>query len=72
MDRAEVLQQVRRMRFEEIHARRRRKHLNACEAAEWLGVSKRTFRRWRGRYEADVPAAAGRLARPRSTGGRGR
>lgn len=61
MDRAEVLQEVRRMRFEEIYERHRAKGLSAGEASEWLGVSERTFRRWRGRYEAE--GAAGLLDR---------
>jgi transposase len=56
MGRTEVLQEVRRMRFEEIHDRFRRGRLSALEAAEWLGVSERTFRRLRGRYEAEGPA----------------
>ena len=38
------------MRFEEIYERHRRGRLSGLEAAEWLGVSERTFRRWRGRY----------------------
>jgi transposase len=61
MDRAEVLQEVRRMRFEEIYDRHCGKRLSAAEAAAWLGVSERTFRRWRVRYEAD--GAAGLLDR---------
>jgi len=52
MGRADVLQEVRRMRFEDIYERHRRKRLSAQEAAEWLGVSERTFRRWRVRFEA--------------------
>ena len=55
MKRTEVLQGLREMKFEEIHDRFRRGRLSATEAAEWLGVSERTFRRWRGRYEADGP-----------------
>ncbi|MFP3468034.1 helix-turn-helix domain-containing protein, partial [Leifsonia sp. SIMBA_070] len=39
----------------------RAKGLSAGEASEWLGVSERTFRRWRGRYEAE--GAAGLLDR---------
>ena len=49
------------MRFEDIYERHRGKRLSAGEAAEWLGVSERTFRRWRGRYAAD--GAAGLLDR---------
>jgi transposase len=61
MKRTEVLQEVRMMRFEEIHDRFRRGRLSALEAAEWLGVSERTFRRMRGRY--DMEGAAGLLDR---------
>ena len=39
------------LRFEEIYDRFRGGRLSAVEAAEWLGVSERTFRRQRGRYE---------------------
>jgi len=46
-----MLQEIRVMRFEEIHDRFYRGCLSSSEAAEWLGVSERTFRRWRGRYE---------------------
>ena len=61
MVRTEVLQEVRVMRFEEIHDRFRRGRLSASEAAEWLGMSERTFRRYRGRYETE--GAAGLLDR---------
>lgn len=44
------------MKFEEIHDRFRRGRLSASEAAEWLGVSERTFRRLRGRYEEEGPS----------------
>lgn len=53
MTRATVLQEVRQMRFEELYARRQRRELTMAEAAEMLGVTARTFRRWRDRYEAD-------------------
>ena len=53
MARATVLQEVRQMRFEELYARRQRRELTMAEAAEMLGVTARTFRRWRDRYEAD-------------------
>jgi len=55
MRRMEVLQGLREMKFDEIHDRFRRGRLSASEAAEWLGVSERTFRRWRGRYDAEGP-----------------
>jgi transposase len=53
MTRATVLQEVRQMRFEELYARRQRRDLTMAEAAEMLGVSERTFRRWSGRYDAE-------------------
>lgn len=51
MDRIRVLQEIRMQRFEEIHARFMKRRLSETEAAEWLGVSERTFRRQRRRYE---------------------
>jgi transposase len=40
------------MRFEALYERRHRRELTMAEAAEMLGVSERTFRRWSERYEA--------------------
>jgi transposase len=53
MTRATVLQEVRQMRFEELSARQQRRELTVEDAAAMLGVTERTFRRWRGRYEAE-------------------
>jgi transposase len=53
MKRTEVLQGLRTMKFEEIYARTSERKLGQFEAAEILGVSERTFRRWRDRYEAE-------------------
>ncbi len=53
MRRTEQLQGLRLMKFEEIYGRTHRGGLSQAEAAEVLGVSERTFRRWRDRYEAD-------------------
>ncbi|MBS0156802.1 MAG: ISNCY family transposase [Nitrospira sp.] len=53
MTRATVLQEVRQMRFEELYERRQRRDLTMAEAAEMLGVTERTFRRWSTRYEAE-------------------
>ncbi|MBX3334431.1 MAG: ISNCY family transposase [Nitrospira sp.] len=53
MTRANVLQEVRRMRFEELYTRRQRRELTMVDAAEMLGVTERTFRRWSTRYEAE-------------------
>jgi transposase len=51
MKRTVVLQEVRTMRFEEINGRFGSGRLTTMAAAELLGVSERTFHRWRGRYE---------------------
>lgn len=53
MTRATVLQEVRQMRFEELYERRQRRELTMADAAEILGVTERTFRRWCDRYEAE-------------------
>lgn len=53
MRRTAVLQGLRRMKFEEVLGRTRRRVLSQKEAAEILGVSERTFRRWRDRFEAE-------------------
>jgi transposase len=44
------------MRFEELYERRQRRELTMAEAAEMLGITERTFRRWSDRYEADGAA----------------
>jgi len=61
MRRTEVLQGLREMKFEEVYDRFHGGRLSSAEAAEWLGVSERTFRRWRGRF--DEEGAAGLLDR---------
>lgn len=53
MRRTEVLQGIRRMKFAELLGRVERRELRQAEAAEVLGMSERTFRRWRERYEAE-------------------
>ncbi|MEE1569439.1 MAG: ISNCY family transposase [Alphaproteobacteria bacterium] len=53
MRRTEQLQGLRLMKFEEIYERVAKRQLSQSEAAEILGMSERTFRRWRGRFEAD-------------------
>src|ERR1700751_1639791 len=55
MVRAEVLQGVRQMRFEGLLERHERGELLQGEAAEMLGVSERTFRRWRDRLRDEGP-----------------
>ena len=49
----EQVQGLRLMKFEEVYGRTHRGGLSQAEAAEVLGVSERTFRRWRDRYEAE-------------------
>jgi transposase len=61
MRRTEVLQGLRQMKFEEVYGRWRERRLSQAEAAEILGMSERTFRRWRDRYEDE--GAAGLLDR---------
>jgi len=51
MRRSEVLQEVRRMRFEEVYEQFRSNRLSCEAAAEILGTSVRTFYRYRCRYE---------------------
>src|SRR6201987_475702 len=55
MVRAEVLQGVRQMRFERLLERHERGELLQEEAAEMLGISERTFRRWRDRLRDEGP-----------------
>ena len=52
MVRAQVLQGVRQMRFEGLLERG---ELLQEEAAEMLGISERTFRRWRDRLRDEGP-----------------
>ena len=56
MVRAEVLQGVRQMRFEGLLERHERGDLSQEEASEMLGISERTFRRWRDRRRDEGPA----------------
>ncbi len=57
MDRARIHEGIRRMRFTDLLGRTERSELSQMEAAEILGVSERTFRRWRDRHrEADSSA----------------
>ena len=53
MRRTEQAQGLRLMKFEEVYGRTRSRLLSQAEAAEVLGMSERTFRRWRDRYEAE-------------------
>jgi excisionase family DNA binding protein len=47
---AEVMQEIREMRFESIYDRRIKRELTVEEAAELLGIHERTFRRWAKKY----------------------
>ncbi len=53
MRRTEQLQGLRLMKFEDVYGRSYRGELSQSEAAEVLGMSERTFRRYRDRFEAD-------------------
>jgi transposase len=44
------------MRFEELYERRYRREITMAEAAEMLGITERTFRRWKDRYETEGAA----------------
>jgi Homeodomain-like domain len=50
MRRTEVLEGLRRMKFEDVYGRWQGRQLSQAEAAEILGMSERTFRRRRDRY----------------------
>ena len=56
MRRTEALQGVRVAMFLNIMRRWELAELNEEEAAELLGVSERTFRRWRDRYDEEGEA----------------
>ncbi len=51
MRRSEALQGVRVIKFRSVLDGYKSSELNQCEAAELLGISERTFRRWQQRYE---------------------
>jgi transposase len=53
MRRTELLQEIRKMRFEEAYERWNGGGLTQAEAAQVLGMCERTFRRYVARYEAD-------------------
>jgi transposase len=67
MDRARINEGIRRMRFEELLERHERGDLGQAAVAEMLGISDRTFRRWRDRLHDEGPAGlADRRLRPSS------
>ena len=51
MRRTELLQEIRKMRFEEVYSAWTERRLTQEEAARLLGVHERTFRRYVNRYE---------------------
>ena len=53
MRRTEMLQEIRKMRFEEVYLGWNESRLTQEEAAEILGVTDRTFRRYINRYEEE-------------------
>ena len=53
MRRTERLRELKLVKFEELYGHIHRGALSQCEAAAISGVSERTFRRWRDRYEAE-------------------
>jgi Winged helix-turn helix len=53
LNRARVLQEIRMMRFEDVHERWTESRLSQSEAAELLGVCERQFRRQCRRYEME-------------------
>ncbi len=54
------------MRFDELYERRQRRTLTMAEAANILGITERTVRRWSGRYGTEGVAGLQdrRLGRP--------
>ena len=55
MRRSEVIQEVKRMRFEDLYGRYQSRSLSCEEAAELLNMSVSTFYRMRRRYEEEGP-----------------
>lgn len=53
LSRAKLLQETRKMRFEEVYEGWQEKRLTQEEAAQILGVTDRSFRRYAVRYEAE-------------------
>lgn len=64
MGRASTLQDIRLMKFEELLARQGRGELTQAEAASLLGMSERTFRRWRDRHEDGEGLQDRRIGKP--------
>ena len=66
MKRTEVLNGVRMLKFWDVFGRWEKGRLSELEAAELLGVTERTFRRWRRRYgeEGEGGLVDRRLGKP--------
>ena len=64
MRRTEQVQGLRLMKFAEVYGRTHRGGLSQAEAAEVLGVSERTFRRWH--FRSPPAATAAITSRPGS------
>jgi transposase len=65
MERARIHEGIRRMRFADVVGRSERSELSPLEAAALLGISERTFRRWRDRHrDAGLEGLADRRLGP--------
>jgi transposase len=66
MDQSRVHEGMRRMRFESVLDRQDRGEPSQLEAAEMLGASEQTFRRWHVRFREGGPPGLSdrRLGRP--------
>src|SRR6267154_5590063 len=66
MDRTRIHEGIRQMRFERLLDRQESGGLSQIEAAELLGISERSFRRWRDRLREEGPSglADRRLGKP--------
>ena len=56
MRRAEILEGVRMLKLRDVLSRWEAKQVSQLEAAELMGVSERTFRRWTRRFEEEGEA----------------
>jgi transposase len=68
MDGARIHEGIRRMRFEALLERHEEGVLSQADAAEMLGMSERSFRRWRDRFrdEGELGLSDRRLGKPSS------
>jgi transposase len=66
MRRAEILEGVRMLKLRDVLSRWEAKQISQLEAAELMGVSERTFRRWTRRFEEEGEAGVvdRRLGKP--------